>query len=227
MSSREDRPRESRRTPGGKAKTPVAKAKDRPSPSAKNVVAKCAPRRRLRAVDRWPDPAQILGSLADAVTAYDREWRYVYVNQKASETIGLPARELLGRSVWEVYPGAEETRSYREFHRAMAEQVSITYEEFAPGFERWFEHRLHPSPHGLVVCSRDVGERHAAESERERLLRALTESEERFRALIENGLDGVMLTDVDGTALYMSPPGVRIGGWEPREIQGRKIFDYV
>jgi diguanylate cyclase (GGDEF)-like protein/PAS domain S-box-containing protein len=63
--------------------------------------------------------------------------------------------------------------------------------------------------------------------ERERTERALRESEERFRALIQNSSDILMLLDVDGTIRYESPSIERILGYRPEELVGKNAFDYV
>ena len=109
----------------------------------------------------------------------------------------------------------------------MAEQRPAVFEDYSTPSGHWFEHRLFPSPHGLTVWSRDVSDRRAAESERNRLLRALTESEERFRALIENSRDGVVMTDPTGTLIYASPSAAEAGGWQPDETRGRSFVDTV
>ncbi len=67
---------------------------------------------------------------------------------------------------------------------------------------------------------------HALEERRLRndegeIIRLLRVSEKRFRALIENSLDGIMLLAEDGTILYESPAGGRILGYSPSERIGR------
>ncbi|HET9906694.1 MAG TPA: PAS domain S-box protein [Anaerolineales bacterium] len=56
---------------------------------------------------------------------------------------------------------------------------------------------------------------------------ALKNSESRFRALIENGLDNISLLAVDGTLLWESPATVRMLGYQPDEFVGRDMFSLV
>jgi len=211
-------------------KTGPAPAPD-PTPATtatpKTTARPSRSRRRLRTISHRPDAAQIIAGIPDAVTSFDQDWRYVYVNQKAIQNLGRPADELLGRPVWEVFPGGEETLAYHEFIRAMAEQRPTVFEDYSVPLGVWFEHRLFPSPKGLTVWSRDISERREAESERTRLLRALSESEERFRALIENSRDGVVMTDPTGTVIYASPSAAQSGGWMPDEMRGRSFIQTV
>jgi len=224
VSNRHQGPRRRRRAATQESPERLRTGEHAPVPDAAATVAVPA---RLRKISHRPDAAQIIAGIPDAVTSFDLDWRYVYVNQKAIQNIGRPADELLGRSVWEVFPGGEDTLTHREFHRAMAEQRPTIFEDYSVPLGVWFEHRLFPSPKGLTVWSRDVSERREAESERTRLLRALTESEERFRALIENSRDGVVMTDPSGAVLYASPSATQIGGWRRDEMRGRSFVGSV
>ena len=64
-------------------------------------------------------------------------------------------------------------------------------------------------------------------SERRRAEEALRESEERFRVLIQNALDIMMVTDADGTIRYISPAVERVLGYRPEEMVGTNTADYV
>lgn len=58
-------------------------------------------------------------------------------------------------------------------------------------------------------------------------LTALKYSEEYFRALIENVTDIVTITDYKGTFIYTSPSIKRILGYDPDDLIGKNVFDYV
>jgi PAS domain S-box-containing protein len=51
---------------------------------------------------------------------------------------------------------------------------------------------------------------------------ALSSSERRFRALIENGIDGVVLIDSTGHVRYVSPAVMNIEGYTPEELIGQR-----
>ena len=51
---------------------------------------------------------------------------------------------------------------------------------------------------------------------------ALSSSERRFRALIENSTDGVVLIDVSGYILYVSPAVTNIEGYTPEDLVGKR-----
>jgi PAS domain S-box-containing protein len=101
----------------------------------------------------------ILERIGDAYMAFDTEWRYTYVNHRAAELALRPASELLGKCVWKEFPEAVHTSFYSELHRAMREQVSITFENYFAPLGKWFENTVYPSPAGASVFYRDITDR--------------------------------------------------------------------
>ena len=58
-------------------------------------------------------------------------------------------------------------------------------------------------------------------------IEALQRSERRFRALIENSADGIVLTDAEGRLIYGSPGSRRSLGYGSGETIGRNAADMV
>jgi diguanylate cyclase (GGDEF)-like protein/PAS domain S-box-containing protein len=49
----------------------------------------------------------------------------------------------------------------------------------------------------------------------------------RFRALVENGADGIALVGADGAILYMGPSTTQVLGYLPDEMEGHSAFEFV
>jgi PAS domain S-box-containing protein len=56
---------------------------------------------------------------------------------------------------------------------------------------------------------------------------ALRRSEARFRSLIENATDVITVLDADGRIRFESPSVKRILGYEPKELLGRPVTDFI
>ncbi|MBW4577855.1 MAG: PAS domain-containing protein [Aphanothece sp. CMT-3BRIN-NPC111] len=115
----------------------------------------------------------ILESITDAFIALDTQWRYTYLNPEAKQFFLLMQRnpeELIGKNIWEEFPETVGDKLEREYHRAVAEQVTVNFEEFVPALNRWYEAHAYPSPEGLSIYMRDITEQKRSEEERAQLL---------------------------------------------------------
>jgi len=149
--------------------------------------------------------ATILESITDAFVAFDRDWRYTYVNRAAAKILQKTPEELLGKHVWnEVFPELVGGIAYRELHRAVAEQVPVSWEEFGEPMQCWLEANAYPSPTGVAVYFRDVTDRKQAEAERERLLHELEIERARFEAVLRQMPAGVMIADAASGKLVLA-----------------------
>jgi len=68
---------------------------------------------------------------------------------------------------------------------------------------------------------------HAGERQRWHAEAALRASEERFRALVENSSDALLLIDAEGRITYVTPSSERHLGWPLKQMIGRSIFDFI
>src|SRR5262249_41569753 len=58
-------------------------------------------------------------------------------------------------------------------------------------------------------------------------IEALRKNEERFRSLIQNVSDILIILSEDGTLQFISPSIERISGHSPQELLGKNEFDYT
>ena len=154
----------------------------------------------------------------------------LYTSPQIEQMLGYIPQEWLERRLWP-----------ERLHPDDKERVLAADERFESGGELFREEYRLIAKDGSVVWVReeamlvrgkggeplywqgvmhDITERMEAEAR-------LRESEERFRALTQNSSDIVTLLEVDGTILYESPSIERILGYEPGELVGKNVFDYV
>ncbi|MBW4600748.1 MAG: PAS domain S-box protein [Calothrix sp. FI2-JRJ7] len=113
--------------------------------------------------------SNILESITDAFIAFDRDWRYTYVNQEAARMLGRSPQELLGQRWQEVFSEVTQQNSVivQQFEQAMAEQITVRFEAFSLITNRWLDVSLFPSPDGLAMYFRDISDRKRAEQRRD------------------------------------------------------------
>ena len=116
---------------------------------------------------------EALGAIEDHFAILDREFRYVFLNAKAAETLGRPAEELIGNRIWDLFPGAVGNQFYQEIHHAASARVPIHSEHYYEPFDRWFVNHIYPYADGLCVFTTDITELKRAQQERERLFALL------------------------------------------------------
>ncbi|MCU1386423.1 MAG: sensor protein [Acidobacteria bacterium] len=87
--------------------------------------------------------------------------------------------------------------------------------------------KAHLTVEALERAIRHAVALHAEERQRWHAEAALRASEERFRALVENSSDALLLIDGHGRISYLSPSSERHLGWAPDRMVGRSIFDFL
>lgn len=154
---------------------------------------------------------EILESISDAFVALDREWHYTYVNRAAERIVGFRREEMLGRTVWDLFP-QEGTRFERALRRAMDEGITIRFEEYYAPLAIWLEGTVYPSADGVVVYARDITEHRRMDEalrEQERLIHQIAE----LTPVVINVFD--LATERD---TYVSSDVFTLLGYTPEEM---------
>ncbi len=148
-------------------------------------VALRARRRQYEVRDLLEERETVLNSISDAFSALDRNWRYIYVNDKVAELAGWPKEKMLGRVIWEIFPEALNTDFYRRCQRVMETGASESGEFYYPPWERWLDTRIYPTKDGLVIFRADITERKKREQIAQEREAKLHESRERLQLATE------------------------------------------
>jgi len=158
----------------------------------------------------FPDVGVLLDSLLRNAPIgfcfFDREMRYVRINERLAEMNGISAEAHLGRHASEIVPALFETICLVTGRILATGEAVVDYEfsgetPAAPGVTRFWTESYYPVRDdggeivGFAVFVEEI-------TERNRSAEALRESEARYRSLFENMLDGFaycqMLTDEQG-----------------------------
>jgi PAS domain S-box-containing protein len=132
----------------------------------------------------------ILNSVSDTFILFDRQWRYLYLNDAAVRATRQPLKEILGRSLWELFPDVVGTELDRQFHRAMEQRVHVefNFHFLQPGIDQWWEIRTYPAPEGLSVYATEITERKRADEQLRRLSGEILRSQDEERRRIARDL---------------------------------------
>jgi PAS domain S-box-containing protein len=155
----------------------------------------------------------ILDSITDQFFAFDRDWRFTYVNPHAAaqmKVLGKDPARLIGRVLWEEFPDVPNEAAVR---RVMAERVAVTDELYYAPLGEWVENRIYPSPDGgIAVFQPDVTERKRAEAQ-------LAASARRFR-LVADAIPHLVWSCLpDGTMDYCNQRWVEYTGLTVEDTQ--------
>ncbi len=166
---------------------------------------------------------------SDVTLIIDGAATIAYASPSAERIFGYAPEEVVGRDGLDfMHPDDLEIALV-----ALAQVVedpdsqpkTLTRVRHADGSHRWVETALDnfiddPQVAGVVAHLRDVTARVEAEE-------ALRQSEERFRALVQNSSDAMLVVDAVGNVTYASPALARIFGRPLDEIIGKSGLDWV
>ena len=110
------------------------------------------------------DFKDILDRIDDGFVAFDKDWKYVYVNNKALEILGKNPEELIGHKVSDFFSNEKTGEVHDAFQTAMKTQQYVFHEEYQAAKDRWIENHIYPSERGLSVYFKDVSEKRRVEN---------------------------------------------------------------
>lgn len=155
--------------------------------------------------------------------------RILYVNEAFTRITGYKPEEVLGKTPRILQGAKTDQAQLQKVRNALSRWESITVEVInycKDGSEFWNEFSLVPVANAKgwythwIAVQRDTTERKQVEQ-------ALRQSEERFRSLIENALDIIMILDPDGTIGYVSPSVEKVLGYAVTDLVGENVNAFI
>lgn len=98
----------------------------------------------------------ILESITDGFVALDNNMCYTYANKRIGEILGVDPKELIGKYVWDLFPDAIDSETYKAFQTALQTQQYTSNEDYYAPLNLWQENHIYPSAAGLSVFVRDI-----------------------------------------------------------------------
>lgn len=163
---------------------------------------------------------QILERISEAFFAVDHDWIVTYWNKQAEKVVGVTREEVLGKNLWEKFPEAKDLKFFREYKRALNEQVVVQFEEYFHPLEQWLEVSAYPSPEGLSVFFRNITERKMAEE-------SLQETLQKNQLILESTGEGIYGIDTNGRCTFMNQAAANMLGYTPMECIGQNMHELI
>lgn len=86
----------------------------------------------------------------------DRDFRYRRVNEAGARLLHLDRSKVLGRAVFDIFPGIEKSPIHAAVRRVMAGGQAESVEVYFPPFDMWGVNDIVPLSDGVAIFSRDV-----------------------------------------------------------------------
>lgn len=149
----------------------------------------------------------ILESIGDAFFSVDNDWTVNYWNREAEKVLEKKRGDIIGKNLWEAYHDAIDSDFYRQYHKAKDTGKSVSFEEYYPTMDRWFEVSAYPSEDGLSVYFKDVTLRKKTDI---RVKRA----NERFEKVAQATNDAIWDFDIQENTLFWGKGFETLFGYE-------------
>jgi PAS domain S-box-containing protein len=189
-----------------------------------------AERERERLAEQWRRADErsrtILESITDAFFALDGGWQFTYVNAQAQRVLDREESGLVGRSLWDEYPGLVGSKFEEVYRRVAAGRVAESITEYYPDHDRWYEVHAYPSPDGGVsVYFRNVTERKRDEGAMRGLAEELERQSRLFEQIASTTLDFIYVFDLGGRFLYANRRLLEVWGRAAGEAVGKDLYE--
>lgn len=173
--------------------------------------------------------ATILENVLDVMVTTDLNFIVKSWNRIAEKVYGYTEEEAMGKPFEELvkfqFINDERDASIEALEKNGVWKGEILYKN-KQGIIQYFVHTITfvydaaGKKIGVLFVGKDITDRRLAEEN-------LQQSEQFYRSLIADSLDGILLLDVSGTITFVSPSILHILGYEIEEITGKNAMTYV
>jgi PAS domain S-box-containing protein len=159
---------------------------------------------------------EMVERITDGFYSLDRECRYLFLNDKACDIIQHTREEVLGKTVWDIFPDLVGSAVYKAFMKALDEQVYVQLTEHYEVTGIWKEIHVYPSKEGLSVFVSDISEKMKSEI-------AAKESEEVRNLIMSSALDAIVCVNHSNQFIFWNRRAEELFGWTFEEVQTKTL----
>lgn len=173
----------------------------------------------LELLDAFEENNRILESIGHGFMALDLDWKVTYWNKHAEVSLNTSKENAMGKNLWELFPDSIDSNSYREYARAIKDNISVHFEDYHPLTDTWFEANAYPSEKGISIFFRDISDRKKAELQ-------IQESERRYSDIFHLSPQPMWIIDIENaTFLDVNNAALAQYGYSMEEFMHMNIGD--
>ncbi|GAB2622771.1 hypothetical protein GCM10027035_18240 [Emticicia sediminis] len=146
-----------------------------------------------------------LESIQDGFYSLDKNWIVTYWNKEMENFSQVKREDIIGENFWDYFTKLIQLKFYSEFHRAVAENIPVRFEEYLSLSEQWFEVSAFPSDNGITVYTRDI-------TERKNIEQKIRSERKLLRTLIDNLPDTIYFKDTEARKLISNRVDLSLQG---------------
>ena len=185
----------------------------------------CHSRDITRLVKHKSEANQLMDSSLDVFCTVNDEGLFVYVSAAAKDHWGYTPEELIGRSWRELILQEDLDKTNEQVSEIVGGREVKAFanrykrKDGGVAYNLWSA-RYDPHTKLRYAVARDGKEKIEQEAQ-------ILQSEQRFKALVQEGHDLYAIIDREGTYTYMSPSSTTVVGIPPEAFIGKNAFDYL
>jgi len=165
---------------------------------------------------------QLADSITDVFFALDKDMRYTYWNKASEVLTGISARDAIGKSLSELFPGPQGEKARKVYLEVLRTKkaMNFTNEYNLGGKDHLYDITAYPIEYGVSVITKDITEHKLAEE-------MLRRSEEKYRQLVDLAQEGILMTDADAVIRFANPKMADMLGYHVDELVGKSVFQLM
>jgi len=160
----------------------------------------------------------IVQSISDAFMGFTNDWRYLYLNDKALSVLGKTREEVVGKTIWEVFPtslGKVFEKEFKNRHQAEMTPFTIkTHNELT-----WWQVRVAKYSGGMAFLCSDI-------TEARYTLEAKHRSEEQFSVIFNSSPAAICISELESCIVAdINQSHALLFGFSKEELVGKTMVE--